>query len=207
METEEEQVEQLKAWLKENGLSIALGIIIGVGGIGGYNYWNHVQETTAAEASSHFSQMMDALDAGNHESVRTQADTLINEYASTDYALMAQLALARSHVDKSEFDQAEQALQQVVGSGGQKPLAYVARTRLAALQIQNDKIDQALVTLDAEFPGEFGARVEELRGDAYALQGKVAQALTAYRNAQAAESGAADPAFLAQKIDDLGVED
>lgn len=207
METEEEQVEQLKAWLKENGLSIALGIIIGVGGIGGYNYWNHVQETAAAEASSHFSQMMDALDAGNHESVRTQADTLINEYASTDYALMAQLALARSHVDKSEFDQAEQALQQVVGSGGQKPLAYVARTRLAALQIQNDKIDQALVTLDAEFPDEFGARVEELRGDAYALQGKVAQALAAYRNAQTAESGAADPAFLAQKIDDLGVED
>ena len=40
METEEEQVEKLKAWLKENGLSIVMGIIIGVGGIGGYNYWN-----------------------------------------------------------------------------------------------------------------------------------------------------------------------
>ena len=38
METEEEQVEKLKAWLKENGLSIVFGIIIGVGGIGGYNY-------------------------------------------------------------------------------------------------------------------------------------------------------------------------
>ena len=37
METEEEQVERLKAWLKENGLSIVLGIVIGVGGIGGYN--------------------------------------------------------------------------------------------------------------------------------------------------------------------------
>ena len=40
METEEEQVERLKAWLKENGLSIVFGIVIGVGGIGGYNYWN-----------------------------------------------------------------------------------------------------------------------------------------------------------------------
>ena len=37
METEEEQVAKLKAWFKENGLSIVLGIIIGVGGIGGYN--------------------------------------------------------------------------------------------------------------------------------------------------------------------------
>ena len=34
METEEEQVEKLKAWLKENGLSIVFGVVIGVGGIG-----------------------------------------------------------------------------------------------------------------------------------------------------------------------------
>jgi predicted negative regulator of RcsB-dependent stress response len=207
METEEEQVEQLKAWLKENGLSIALGIIIGVGGIGGYNYWNHVQETTAAEASNHFTKMIEALDAGDHESVQTRADTLVNEYASTDYALMAQLALAKSHVLKGEFEQAEQALQQVVGSGGQEPLAYVARTRLAALQIQNGNVEQALGTLNAEFPDEFSARVEELRGDAYASQGEIKQALAAYRNAQAAKIGAADPAFLTQKIDDLGVQD
>ena len=207
METEEEQVEQLKAWLKENGLSIALGIIIGVGGIGGYNYWNHVQETTAAEASNHFTKMIEALDAGDHESVQTRADTLINEYAATDYALMAQLALAKSHVDKGEFEQAEQALQQVVGSAGQEPLAYVARTRLAALQIQNGNVEQALGTLNAEFPDEFSARVDELRGDAYASQGELSQALAAYRNAQSAKISAADPAFLIQKIDDLGVQD
>jgi len=207
METEEEQVEQLKAWLKENGLSIALGIIIGVGGIGGYNYWNHVQETTAAEASNHFTKMIEALDAGDHESVQTRADTLVNEYAATDYAMMAQLALAKSHVVKGEFEQAEQALQQVVGSGGQEPLAYVARTRLAALQIQNGNVEQALGTLNAEFPDEFSARVDELRGDAYASQGELSQALAAYRNAQSAKISAADPAFLIQKIDDLGVQD
>lgn len=207
METEEEQVEQLKAWLKENGLSIVLGIVIGVGGIGGYNYWNYVQETTATEASAHFSKMIDALNAGNHDSVQTQANTLVNDYASTDYALMAQLALAKSHVVKRDFEQAEQALQQVVGSAGQKPLSYVARTRLAALQIQNGKIDQALGTLNTEFPDEFSARVGELRGDAYALQGKVAEAIAAYRDAQSAELGVADESFLRQKIDNLGVQD
>ncbi|MCP4386832.1 MAG: tetratricopeptide repeat protein [Gammaproteobacteria bacterium] len=207
METEEEQVEQLKAWLKENGLSIVFGIIIGVGGIGGYKYWNYVQDTTATEASAHFSKMIDALDAGNYDSVQTQADALINDYASTDYALMAQLALAKSHVVNGNFDKAEQALQQVVGSGGQKPLSYVARTRLAALQIQNGKIDLALGTLNTEFPDEFSARVGELRGDAYATQGKAAEAIAAYRNAQSAKLGAVDESFLRQKIDDLGVQD
>lgn len=207
METEEEQVEKLKAWLKENGLSIVLGIVIGVGGIGGYNYWNHVQETAAAEASGHFSKMIAALDAGNHQSVQEHSDILINDYTSTDYALMAQLALAKSHVVDGELDKAELALQQIVGSGAQKPLAYVARTRLAALQIQNGQIDNALTTLDAEFPDEFAARVDELRGDAYALQGKVAQAIEAYRNAQTAKLGPANEAFLRQKLDDLGAQD
>ena len=129
METEEEQVEKLKAWLKENGLSIVFGIVIGVGGIAGYKYWVQVQETTAAEASGHFTQMIDALSAGNGEDLQAQADILIAEHASTDYALMAHLALARQYVANAEFEQAETALQQVVGGAGQRPLAYVARAR------------------------------------------------------------------------------
>lgn len=207
METEEEQVEKLKAWLKENGLSIVFGIIIGVGGIGGYNYWNHYQETVAAEASGHFSEMIAALETEDFQAVQQHSDILISDYESTDYALMAQLALARIHVEKGEFDQAALALQEVVGKGAQKPLAYVARTRLAALQIQNGQIDEALATLGAEFPEEFKARVDELRGDAYAVQGKVAQAIEAYREAQTARPGPANGAFLRQKLDDLGVLD
>ena len=72
METDEEQVEKLKAWLKENGLSIVLGIIIGVGGIAGFNYWNHMQDTAAAEASSHFTRMIGALEAGNADELRRE---------------------------------------------------------------------------------------------------------------------------------------
>ena len=204
MDTDEEQVEKLKAWLKENGLSIVFGIIIGVGGIGGYNYWNHWQETTAAEASRHFSQMIEALEAKDDDTVQRQAELLIDDYASTDYALMAQLALASSHVGNSEFDKAELALQQAVGIAADKPLAYIARTRLAAVQIQQERYDQALATLAFEFPQEFSARADELRGDAYALQGKVAEAIAAYRKAQSSVPGPANGEFLQQKLDDLG---
>jgi len=149
METEEEQVERLKAWLKENGLSIVLGIVIGVGGIGGYNYWMHVQETTAAEASGHYTQMLEA-------------------------------------------------------SAAQEPLAYVARTRLAAVQIQTEQYDQAITTLAVDFPEQFSALVDELRGDALASQGKTAEAVAAYRKAQNAEPQPANLEFLRQKLNDLG---
>ncbi len=204
METEEEQVEKLKAWFKENGASIVLGIVIGVGGIAGYNYWVHVQETTAAEASSHYTELTEALSAGNNDTVLEQADILLSDYASTDYALMGQLALAKSHVANGNFEKAEAALQQVVGNAAQKPIAYVARTRLAAVQAQAGQYDAALTSLAIEFPSEFAASVEELRGDIYALQGKSAEAIEAYQKAQLADPQPANSEFLQQKLDDLG---
>ena len=139
METEEEQVEKVKAWLKENGMSIVLGIVIGVGGLFGYRYWVDLQETTAAEASGHFTQMMTALEAGDSAVVDEHAQRLINDHSDSDYALMAQLALAKMRVQNGEFEQAEDALQQVVGSAAQRSLAYVARTRLAAVQLQRQQ--------------------------------------------------------------------
>lgn len=204
METEDEQVEKLKSWLKENGLSIVLGVVIGVGGLSGYRYWIHVQETTAERASDHFAHLLEALSAQNGDEVQKHADKLIDEYASTEYALMAHLALAKNHVSKGEFDKAETSLQQVVGSAAQRPLAFLARTRLAAVQMQNEQFDTALSTLAVEFPDEFAASVDELRGDIYTRQGKVSEAIEAYQKAQKADPGPANVEFLQQKLDDLG---
>ena len=38
-QTEEEQIEALKRWWKENGKSIIAGLVLGIGSIGGYRYW------------------------------------------------------------------------------------------------------------------------------------------------------------------------
>jgi predicted negative regulator of RcsB-dependent stress response len=204
METEEEQVEKLKTWLKENGLSIVMGIIIGVGGIGGYNYWQHYQEQMAAEASAHYTQMMEALAVDNDELVLQQVEILRADYSSTDYASLANLALARMQVENGEFAAATEALQPLVASEEQQPLVFLARTRLAALQIQLEQYDQALATLNTGFPNEFAALVDELRGDALAMQGKTDEAIVAYRKAQLADPQPANPEFLRQKLNDLG---
>jgi len=204
MDTEDEQVEKLKAWLKENGLSIVLGIIIGVGGIGGYNYWVHWQETTAAEASDHYSRMMKSLASADAETLQLQADILIGEYADTEYALLAHLALARHHVDKADYSAAVTELQQVIGSAAQEPFAYVARTRLAQVQIQLEQLDQALSTLAVDFPDDFSALAEELRGDVLVRQGKMDEAIAAYRKAQLSVPEPANPEFLQQKLNDHG---
>ena len=206
MHTEEEQVEKLKSWLKENGMSIVLGIVIGVGGLSGYRYWVHVQETTAAEASSHFTALLAALDAGDAETVRARVETLLDDYDGTEYARLAQLALAKQQVEAGDFEPAAQTLEQLIDSAGDSPLGYLARLRLAAVQLELERLDAALGTLGAAFPDEYAARVEELRGDVLSRRGDSEGAAEAYRKAQRADPGPADAEFLRQKLTDLGVE-
>jgi predicted negative regulator of RcsB-dependent stress response len=205
MATDEEQVEKLKQWWKENGRAVVAGIVIGIGSLIGYRYWIDYQETNAEQASSHFIQMVDAIESGNYSVVDDQANTLLNQYASSEYATMARFALAKMQVEAEDYDKAEHHLQQVIGNAGDSPLAYVARKRLATVQFQMTNYDQAHKTLSIDFPEQFAASIEELRGDLYAIQGKKAEAADAYRKAQQSLPAPANADFLQQKLDDLGM--
>jgi len=205
METDDEQVEKLKKWWEENGRSVIAGVIIGVGGLFGYRYWIDLQEANAEAASAHFVQMMEALKSSDNAVVAEQADTLISDYSATDYATLARFALARTLVDSGKYDQAQTQLEQIIGTVGDAPLGYLARKRLASVQLQSVQLEQALVTLGVKFPSAFSAGVDELRGDIYAQQGKIDEAANAYREALSATPGPANSDFLQQKLDDLGV--
>lgn len=205
MATEEEQIEKLKQWWKENGRAVLAGIIIGIGGLVGYRYWIDYQESYAEQASTHFIQMVDALESGNTEAVDKQANMLLNDYSSSEYAVMARFALAKSLVEAEDYEKAQQQLEQVIGNAGDSPLAYIARKRLATVQLQMAEFEQGLKTLAVEFPPQFEASIEELKGDLYASQGNKNEAATAYRKAQQSQPGPANAEFLQQKLDDLGL--
>ncbi len=205
METEEEQVEKLKKWWQENGRSVIAGIIIGVGGLFSYRYWVDMKEAEAERASSHFAQMIESLEAGDSTSVSRQAEILIADYSTTEYAILARFALVRSFVESEEYNLAQQQLEQIIGTAAQDPLGFLARKRLAAIQLQTASLDQALATLAVDFPAAFNASVDELRGDIYARQGKLIEAADAYRKAQRGVPGPSNATFLQQKLDDLGV--
>lgn len=205
METDDEQVEKLKRWWQENGRSVVAGVIIGVGGLFGYRYWVDYQNDHAEQASRHFDQMVEALDASRNDSAIDHAEILLADFAGTDYAIMARLALARIHVEDGNFSKAGAQLQQVVGSVDNQPLGFIARKRLAAVQLQMSNADQALSTLSVDFPDEFNAGIEELKGDIYSEQGNKAEAAEAYRRALNATPGPVDRQFLQQKLDNLGL--
>ena len=205
MEPDEEQVEKLKQWWQQNGRAVVAGIVIGAVSLIGYRYWMNYQETNAEQASNHFIQMIDAIDSANNGVADDQANTLLNQYASSEYATMARFALAKIRLEAEDYEKAQHHLHQIISNAGDNPLAYVARKRLATVQLQMAKYDQALKTLSIDFPEQFAASIEELRGDLYAIQGNKAEAADAYRKAWRSQPAPANADFLKQKLDDLGM--
>ncbi len=202
--TDDEQVEKIKQWWKENGSSVIAGLVIGVGGLFGWRYWVDYRDNQAAQASEHFERMVQAIEQGQDAKAIEEANAILDDYGSTAYAAMAQLALARAHVDQAQYDEAAAALQALIDSKPDRAIEMVARKRLASVRLQQQRFDDALATLEIEFPQPFAAGFEELRGDALAAKGDTAAAREAYTRARLAQPPSADPRLLQQKIDALG---
>lgn len=203
--TDEEQVERIKKWWSDNGSSVIAGLVIGIGGLAGWRFYVDYQTNNAAEASAHFNQALSSLEANKTDATLEQANLVLGDYASTPYAELAQLALAKAYVASEKYEEAAQTLQKLIDDSNEEGMQTIARMRLAAVQQQMGQLDQALSTLGAEYPEQFSAAVEELKGDLLAAQGSAEQARAAYQKARMANPPAANPQYLQQKLDNLGV--
>lgn len=203
--TDEEQVERIKKWWADNGSSVVAGLVIGIGGLAGWRFYVDYKTTNAAEASSHFTQMISALDASQSDAAIEQANLVLADYASTPYADLAQFALARAYVASEKYDEAARTLQKIIDDSSEATLQTIARMRLAAVQQQLGQPDAALKTIEVDYPQQFAAAIEELKGDLLAAQGQAEQAREAYQKARMANPPVANPQFLQQKLDNLGM--
>jgi predicted negative regulator of RcsB-dependent stress response len=202
--TDEEQVERIKKWWSENGSSVIVGLVIGIGGLSGWRFWVDYTTNQAGEASAYFSQALDALQEQRHDSAIEQASLVLDEYASTPYADLAYLALAKAYVETGDFARAASQLESLIHQTDEPSLEMIARKRLAAVQLQLGKLDAALATLEIDYPPTFTAGFEELKGDVLVARGDNQAARQAYQKARLANPAAANPRLLQQKIDDLG---
>ncbi len=78
--SEKEQVEQIRAWLKDNLAWIVGGLVIGIGGISGLNFMKARKLSQAESASVEFSALRDALAAGSADVAQGHLQTLVADY-------------------------------------------------------------------------------------------------------------------------------
>lgn len=205
---EREQAEQLKQWFKENWLWMAAGVVLGLGGLYGWQGWNAHLDRRAQEAGALFSTMLDAFDRNDRAAGTELADRITGEYGSTAYADQALLVLARVHAEAGELDEAAARLRQVMENSQDAEMALVARLRLARVQSAQGQHDAALATLRAAGAPAVDARIDELEGDVLAAKGDVAAARQAYERAlalagEAGPVGLVDADYVRLKLDAL----
>jgi predicted negative regulator of RcsB-dependent stress response len=201
--SEKEQWERVTGWLRENGMWIVAGVVVGALGIGGWQWWNAHVDKVNGEASAKYEQMTADLTKGDRTGALILLSDLERDYSSTPYLDQARLAFARAYVENNELDKATTELQSVSQHSKDKQLALIARLRLARVQISQQKPDDALTTLDGVDPGAFEALFHQVRGDANFAKGNKAAALTEYRTARSKDAGGSDTSLLDLKIADL----
>jgi predicted negative regulator of RcsB-dependent stress response len=205
--SEKEQWEQIKAWLRDNGLWIIAGIAVGAAALGGWRWYQDHVDSVGAQASAKYTQVVDAFGRGD----RTQGFVLLGElerdYSSSPYVDQGKLMAARMYVDSGELDKAVSELQAVTEHSKDSGLALIARLRLARVQVAQTKADAALATLNGMKAGAFEPQYHEILGDAYYAKGDKATALKEYLKAKVGDlAGSPDSQQLDLKISDLSAD-
>jgi predicted negative regulator of RcsB-dependent stress response len=202
-ETEEQQVEALKEWWKQNGLAIIGGAVLGIAALLGWRGWNMYQEKQATEASDIFAVAQEALNNNDINALHEQAKNLRTNYASTPYASLAALHQAKNQIEKGDNAAAEESLRWVLKNSKQDSVQNVARLRLARLLLADYKFDEALVMVNSVISGAYASLANEIRGDIFVAKGEIEQAKGAYDQAMQ-EAGGGGVEYLQLKRNDLG---
>jgi predicted negative regulator of RcsB-dependent stress response len=205
--SEKEQWERVVTWLREQGPWIVVGVVLAAAGIGGWRWWLQRQDTQAAAAGTRYQQVIDAYSRNDLSGGEKLTDELVADYGRSIYADQAELASARIDVERHESAKAIARLQHVMEHTRDPELALLARLRLARVQIDAGKADDALKTLDVA-AGAFGPRYAEVRGDALLAKGDRNGALAQYRDARAAgATGAAGADTVDADLLDLKIRE
>ena len=202
--SETEQWEWLKAQVRENAPAALLAIVLGMGLIFGWRWWQGHRDAQQLAAGAKYMQMIQSLEHSDRSQALVLLGELERDYAGSPYTDQARLLAARIYVDEAQLDHAASELAAVAEHSKDYDLALVARQRLARVQIAQGKPDSALATLgDVADVGAFAARYHEVRGDAYYAKGDKVAALREYRSAQTVGAEGTDTALLQLKIADL----
>lgn len=202
--SEEEQVEALKKWWKENGKSVAAGIIIGLGGVFGWQYWSQYQQEIAEQASLQFEQLTQSV-AANSPVAIGQAENLIASNQSSAYALFAALNLAKVKYQQGDITGAKAQLQWVMANADDPSLQQIARLRQARIILNEGQVDEAAALIAQAPVDNYRGDIAELRGDIALSRGDKAAAKTAY--SEALEYKVSNNALVQMKLDDLAAAD
>ena len=194
--TEDEQAEQIKKWLKENGPQIIIGIVLGLSGIWGLGYYTNYQHEQSINARTAY---LSVVSNPNSPALIT----LQSDYVDSGYAQQSALMMAKHAVSAGNYQQALERLSPLLKSENEF-IAHTAKLRSSAIYLQTGDKSQALSILGADKNSAFSALYNHTKGDIYLAQNNIDSAKKHYQLALAQLSTDSELRNLIQiKLNDL----
>ena len=178
---EQEQVEILKAWWKENSKMLALALVLG--GYAAIQGWQSYKSNQALAASTLFVELTRQVDSGDPKRINDAAAAVIDNYAGSAYAPRASLLAAQVNILAKDPARAKVQLQWVIKHASEEGLKHVARLNLASVLLDEKNYAEAQELLEAPHPDSFAGLYADIKGDVLNAQGKKEEARAAYQQA------------------------
>jgi len=201
-QTDEEQVEAIKKWWKDNGKSVIGGVVLGFAGIAGWQGWQSYQGSQGESASAYFDVMQQSMRAGRYDKADEDGRLLIGEFGNTAYATFAALQLAKLAYQRGEKATARSHLAWVSESAPDPVLRELGRLRLGRLLLDMNELEALDTLLQGSFTGALAGEFAALRGDLEQARGNAEGAREAYQ--KAIIRGVEDEDLLRMKLVDVG---
>lgn len=202
----QEELDLLKTWWKTYGVSLTIGVLLGVAILFGYRYWTQQREVGRETASALYDQLLGELRANSSEA-RTSGEKLIGEFSYTPYAGMAALLLARQAYETGDKSLARRHLEWALAHAQDVATRHAARLRLARLLLDAGESQVVAALVEVKDIAGFEAEYHELSGDLAVAQSRRDAARTAYREAlKHLAPGSPYVSIINMKLDDLGPE-
>ena len=171
--TEEEQVEQIKKWWKNNGKQIIAGAVIGLAGIWGWNTYSDYQDKQSFNARGlYLSYSADSNNLGAY-------DKLTTDFSSSSYSDQAILLMAKYLFEAGSYAQALGVIKPLINNPS-SIIANTAALRAASIHLQLGQHGQALSILKGQSEDGFSGLIYNLMGDIYLDLGNRAEAQKYY---------------------------
>lgn len=199
-----EQGERVQQWLRKNGVSIAIGIGLGLVMIFGWQQWKAHRANHEQAAATEYSALQAAVAQSRTNEIDMRTETLLKDYSDTAWSVFAAGERAQRNVLAGQLDKASGDLDWAKAHAKDETLKTLVEVRAAQLKYAQGKPQDAIAALDAIQGKSFVALSQELRGDALVKLGRPDDARKAYQAALAAMGDSAPQRGVVQtKLDDL----
>lgn len=202
---EQEQVDALKAWWKDNGKWVLGVVTVALLAYAGSQFWQRHQDSQAVEAGKLFAEVQKQVASGDPKRVNDAAAALVDQYGGSAYAPRAQLLAVQANVQARDLARAKTQLQWVIEHAAETGLQDTARLKLASILLDEKNYDEAMKQLNATHPDSFTGLYSDLKGDVLSAQGKTDEARVAYQAAlDKLDAGSTYRNLVQLKLDGLG---